>query len=679
MATRFIMVSRDAVVKHRRKQQQDIRARLRYETKKPNRSHHNHDNERKHREDSWHTKPFIMWDGEGPTDAGYALFGSSAGDELCKPHLGTVECLQLILDRATETNAIHFWFGGNYDVSMILHELPHRYLRALHNFTRTVWNGWELEHVPHKWFRIKHGHESCTIYDVRSFFAGNYQSALEDFGIGSKSELAQIHEGKSNRSSFVWAEISEIREYWRLELKLGPLLMEALRTAFYDAGYVPRSWHGPGALARMALKRHKVYDAMAECPPDVRIAAQYAFAGGRFELFQAGHIQGRVYNADIRSAYPFFATQLPNLARGKWRFTRNYEPGRFGIYHIRYDARPQSNRAFPLFRRLPNGCVVWPHRTEGWYWNPEASLVADDKDALFIEGWVFDELDSTDRPFAWLADYYARRQRLKGMDNAAEYTFKLIINSVYGQLAQRAGWDRKSRSAPKSHQLEWAGYITSACRATVYRASRGCGEKLVSIDTDGIYSLSPIPDLDCGKLLGQWDTEEYTDGVFWQSGIYGLKHDTHKDKCPENCDGWGKARSRGISKRSYNINSLLHCVYNNKSLELSRHMFITYGLADIHGWHLHNTWIDEPHSYEMGGGKRIHFKRACKTHCNPPVHRLAQWEPTYGVHPDDNGWSHKHKLPWLDPPDDNHHINREVELFNANHLDSDDEWVLHYP
>src|ERR1700734_145827 len=94
-------------------------SRREYEARQPLRSHHKLDD-----------SPFIFWDGEGPRDAGYALFGNSEGDEICHPFLSTRECLELILQRGTESpGAIHVWFGGNYDVSMMLHNLSQRHLK----------------------------------------------------------------------------------------------------------------------------------------------------------------------------------------------------------------------------------------------------------------------------------------------------------------------------------------------------------------------------------------------------------------------------------------------------------------------------------------------------------------------------------------------------------------------
>jgi hypothetical protein len=417
----------------------------------------------------------------------------------------------------------------------------------------------------------------------------------------------------------------------------------------------------------MALRRHKIYSAMETCPADVRMASQFAFAGGRFELFKAGHVKGKVYNVDIRSAYPYFATFLPNLARGRWRRTKRYEPGKFGVYHIEYYALADAFRPYPLFRRTANGQIVWPNRVTGWYWNPEAELVANDPDARFIEGWVFDETDPADRPFAFLAEYYAKRRVLKNAGNPAEYTFKLIINSIYGQLAQRAGWDRKNKRSPKSHQLEWAGYITSACRAHVYRAGMSDPENIISFDTDGISSLAPLPNVNHGNALGEWELTEFDEGIFWQSGIYSLRKG----------DEWKKAKARGIPKGSYTADELLQCLKANEPLRLSKKVFVTYGLADNGRRAEHNMWVTEPHEFVMGGsGKRVHFPQACPSACTGDLHRLGMPLALYG--PDGDPESRKHYLPWLDPPDMHRNVLDDLMLFDANHLDPDDEWVREY-
>jgi hypothetical protein len=617
-------------------------------------------------------RPFIMWDGEGPQDAGYALFGSSAGDEICHPYLSTVECLELVLAREEACpEAIHIWFGSNYDVSMILKDLPWQALNALKRFNRAMWKEYDLQHIPHKWLLIKSRGLVVKLFDIQQFFGGSYVKALLDMKVGTEDEIAYLTSEKARRAEFLFSEIEEIADYWRTELRLGVELANKLRSTFLDSGFDVQSWHGPGSLANIAMRRHGVFDAMAETPPDVRAAARFAFAGGRFEMPRGGYIKGRVYNADIHSAYPHFARSLPNLTKGNWRRGRNYEAGKFAVYYIRYRARDRSPlTVHPLFQRISGGEVVWPSSCEGWYWGPEAGLVSNTNEAEFLDAWIFDEDDPSDRPFTWLEEYYARRQKLKDIGSILEFTFKLIINAVYGQLAQRSGWDRKHRTAPKSHQLEWAGYITSSCRAAVYKAAKGCGDKLISIDTDGIYAMAPIGSINVGDNLGEWELTEYDSGIFWQSGIYSL-----------NTGGaWVKGRTRGIPKGKYTAEEIIVALETNQPLKLMKKTFVGYGLALNGQRDKLNTWEVTPHEIVFGGqGKRYHNPLWCRAHCRDGVHEFIPRPVRFT--PAASTMSEPHYLPWLtaDPiVESKKRLIGDEALYDSNGLDEDEEWVRNY-
>lgn len=619
-------------------------------------------------------RPFIAWDGEGPQDTGYSLLGNSLGDEICYPTLKTRDCLDLLLESSLDNRqAVHVSFGFNYDVSNILHELPWRNFAALHKYGRTVFEDYKIEHIPRKWFRVSRGGVTVKIFDIFSFFNSSLTGALETWKIGpftsdtsftsspvtiqqvpSADALSKMPESevvrlfKSLRSEFLWKDIESIRLYMRLELKYTVQLMEKLRTAFLDAGYSLTSWHGPAALSRVAMKRHGVMRIIpAQTPADVKIAARYAFFGGHVEPFFAGLVGGPVFVADINSAYPYYATQLPNLSAGHWVHVKDYVPGKFAVWRIKYQAKPDAFRPYPLPYRDKHLNILFPHRVSGWYWSPEAALVADDPDATISEGWVFEENDPADRPFAWLAEYYRRRRLLKSLGNPAEYTFKLIINSVYGCLAQRTGWDTNKKHAPATHQLEYAGYITSGCRAAVYQVASQLGSDLVSIDTDGVTSLRPFDMLEPSNELGGWELSEYEDGLFWQSGIYCLKENGQ----------WVKNKMRGIPLGSYTATDLLECMFTQEPLRLIRKTFTGYGLALITNRSDLNKWKEEKHEYVFGGtGKRTHITRNghCTKVCSGNHHRLGL--PAFYMLPGQNDESHPHKLPWLEWDDQKQYL-----------------------
>lgn len=637
-------------------------------------------------------RPFVVWDGEQPRDTGYSLFGNSEGHEICHPHLGTKECLELILDTELEIpDAIHVGFGFNLDVSWILKDLPWRALNRLKKYNRCVWEGYQLEHIPHKWFGVKYGHIYVKIYDVHSFFMGKLTDALEDWKIGpwkdqdshapnspqenvlesvpsldivsGLTEASLVRIFKNLRSEFLWKDIRQIQIYMRLELKYTRMLMEELREAMLAVGYLPQSWHGPGALATMALGRHHVYKAMAQTPVQVQYAARCAFFGGRFSPYKCGHIQRPVYFADRNSAYPYACTFLPNLAKGKWRFEsanrtikQSIREGKFGVYRIAYWYRPVrwldkwtpdtgkakniNLKVYPLPKRTKDGGIEFPPKVTGWYWTPEARLVVDDEYAEFIGAWIFDEEDERDRPFDWVPEYYRRRQLLKRTGQASEKTLKLILNAIFGQCARRQGWDKKKHTAPRSHQLEWAGYITSHCRAAMCEMAKATGEEnVISIDTDGLLSLRPIPVDAKGDGLGEWKTDTYDEAIVWQSGMYALRKG----------DIWDKAKTRGIGRATYSPDDLVKAVKEGtRVLKLKQNKFLGYGLALNGQYERNNTWVEEPYEFVMGGsGTRYHDNNRCDRLCDGDIHTI-QLKSFLFLRSDIDPESEPHFLPWLD-------------------------------
>jgi hypothetical protein len=706
---RFIRYPSDYTKKMRASRQKRIERYTRYNQSKDGRERKqryekNHD-KREHNRPPMHEREFIVWDGEGPKDTGYSLLGNSEGMEICKPSLSSKECFDLLLESAKRfPYTINVSFGFTYDASCMFKDLSWRHLRQLKELNHTIWQGYRIEHIPRKWLKVKYGNLSIKIFDLHSFFASSLVTALEKWKIGpfaanhadnitsfangvenvsvppvsvlskmSESEIVRVF--KKLRSEFLWKDIESIKLYMRLELKYTKVLAETLRKTFLDAGYNPKSWHGPGALARMAFKRHNIYATMAECPIDIRIASRYAFVAGRFEGKLAGHTKGKVYSADINSAYPYFCSRLPNLAKGKWRYGKEFEKDKFAIYHIRYESKPNGLGLYPLPYRDKHGGISWPHRVEGWYWSPEAELVANDKDAEFTEAWYFDEDDPTDKPFEFVKEYYRRRQLLKQIGNPAEYTFKIIINAIYGQLAQRVGWDRKNKKPPKTHQLEWAGFITSGCRAMIYRKAKECGKHLISIDTDGIYSLRPIRNIVNSNVMGEWKLETFDDGLFWQSGIYALKE---KGEWKQ-----GKIKTRGIPKGTYTVENLFASLNSMEPLKLTRKVFISYGLA-LQQKAVLNSWVIEPQEFKFGGnGKRFHPNPKsrlgsiyCSRTCGKRMHKLTYNIMLYGI--GSLPHSYPHSLPWIGELSLEKQIMDTWTLFDRNDIDFDDDWINEY-
>lgn len=638
----------------------------------------------------WETIPFIGWDSEGyniyAVDSGGTcrrmpqrtmLFGCSIpGQFITGPDLGSQEMLDLIIQVGLENpDAFHVGFAFEYDVNQILKDLPWRALNRLRQAGRTLWKGFKIKHVPHKIFEVvKHVSPTQTvrvcIYDVFGYFHCKFTTALSKYHIGDERTNQVISRGKRRRGTFTFAELAFVIDYWKAEISLFPPLMDAVRDAAYGGGFRVRKWHGPGALASYALSHNGAAKCMSKgsFPQKVMEAIRHAYCGGRFQSWRCGYHYGPVYTLDKNSAYVQAIAQLPNLQTGRWE---EIDPAtikscddiaRFGIYYIHFDAetterdRELRRRGFPtppypLFHRDKNGRLTWPSRTLGWYWSPEARLVAGNSHARFVRAFVF--RDDGTYPFSWVNRYYDNRVVLQRLGNPAEKSFKWSLAAMYGQFAQRVGWNRITRTPPRSHELAWAGYITSHCRAAIYdpMAYAYVKKGLISADTDGITSSVPFPEYlvpeGFGDGLGQWKHTEYTGILHWQNGIYWLR----------NHDGeWDEAKSRGVPKGRIDLRDAQAALAADNigsmrgipKLEVMKSHYIGYRQAlqgQFDNW---RVWEDTIEKIWFGGSpdsKGWHIPMYCQTCQNdgPEMHTVTHMYPSQLE-------SVAHRLPWLAPP-----------------------------
>lgn len=604
-------------------------------------------------------REFVAWDGEGITFPGntaqsYVLFGNSKGYQISSTELGTVECLELMI--ATEIDlplAIHVGFAFSYDVEMILKDIPSGYMRDLKSYGSIKWKGYRIEFRRGKWFQVtKYITDEtkvvCRIWDVWSFFSTSFVVALQEYLPGNE-EVAFIAAGKQNRSLFTWDELhSDIIPYWQAELRTMVMLMNKLREVCYNADLKINQWHGPGALATYAMTQRGVKRSMATIPDDVAQASRFAYAGGRFELFKIGYHHDKAYSYDIRSAYPSAIRDLPNLSSGRWNHVVSpTQIATFGVYRIRFTHHNiLSTRPMPYYYRDVHSAVHFPNVVEGWYWSPEAKLAPIfGNEAEIVEGWEYE--DTGERPFAWIEDTYNLRAEWKREGNPSQIALKLLMNSMYGKFAQRVGF--KGKDSPTWHQLEWAGYITSHCRAKLFGAMLEAHSKnaLIAVETDGIFTSSPLDFPKVGPNLGEWELEVYDSLIYLQSGFYYKK-----------AHGNWQSRSRGFDKGSITIEDAIASLGKWRpwqdeapigSILGTMTRFTTMGqwLTYHNPEQFRRTWSTSIRELKLGtDGKRVHrplFCQACVQGISPVdmLHDMTIYQ-TVGGH------TYPHMLPWID-------------------------------
>ena len=509
-------------------------------------------------------KFFVGCDGEGcGVDSlgrqNYMLLRIGKNELFTGKPLTTLECLDFICNAERDDLLVGFSFG--YDVTMILRDLPPSQQKRLFEpkqFAQGksvfVWyKNFDIDYLPRQYLRVRRvkqtrtpeGREvrtavknsTRTIYETFGFFQCSFLKAINNFEIGTINERERIAVNKAARSSFETID-AEVRAYCALECDFLAQLMERLRQYCFAAGIVPRTWNGAGKLAMALHGNHKTLETKAVkeiVPAGVLEMASAAYYGGRFEITRTGMLNQKVYEYDIRSAYPDAMRHLPCLEHGTWREASGKEiRAHKDIYvaQVSFKCEPVDNGygqlgGFPV--RSKEGNLFWPLRGNGVYWNCEIDSARKlGFNVRLRKGWLY-ERHCTCQPFTWVRELYDYRKKIGSQ--GAGYPIKLAINSLYGKLAQRIG-------NPKYANLVWAGLITAITRSKLNDAIAAAGKgDIVMLATDGVYSLSPIP-LHVGDELGDFESQIF-DGLFIvQPGLY-----------------WSptkrKRKSRGLSARFF--------------------------------------------------------------------------------------------------------------------------------
>ena len=539
---------------------------------------------------------FIGIDGEGITrtdDSGiqdYVMLCASTGEYIENPEgLSSVDCFEFVLNlkRKNPTHTI-VGFGFNYDVNMMLKDVPRYILQDLwkHRKTNVVFPGGDMygiEWIPGKIFKIR-GEVIATVSDVFGFFQSKFVSALKDWKIPDLSGvLERIESGKESRSDFTYDDMPEMRRYCLDECAMLVELMEALQDALLDADLRLRHWIGAGSVASEMMRKWGVLDHHVpddSLPPDISRAVMFAYYGGRFQMLQQGSFP-ECYNYDLISAYPNEARNLPTLY-GEWEERKSYDPeASYALWLCEWDL-PTNRPVMPFPYRLKSNEIWYPSSGLGWYWGEEVKAALLMHPEIKVRrGYVFTP-QYTKKPF-WFVDMVAqKRKAAKAQGKASQKVYKLGMNSLYGKLAQGAGFQGRT---PRFRSFVWAGMITSNTRAKLLQYSLGNESSVIAYATDGLFFDKDVG-LPTGDELGQLELNYVKDFYVLSNGIYFTGSDVEAAK---------KLRTRGHNPKELDINVLKEAWYQEGPEFIYRYQskrFIGLGVAlllkDFSKW---RKWI----------------------------------------------------------------------------------------
>lgn len=465
--------------------------------------------------------------------------------------LTSKQCLDLILT-LPHTNTRIFSFSFNYDITMIVRDLPDKSIWRLMRPEKRKrlgtnadilgphpvrWEGYELNLQGTK-FTVKRGEKRIVIWDLFKFFQAKFVNALKDWKVGSKELLDRMTLMKNKRSEFDKESGEAVKAYCLEECmciaQLARKLIDAHTAAKLqgeDKGLKLKSYYGAGSTGAAMLTKLGIKEKLKPGSPLMKQAVASGFFGGRFENSLIGEVEGVIYNRDLSSAYPYHITFLPCQEHGIWLHTKVREDLDFArtaiISYTLGDISTSTNPNFktwgPFPFRASDGSISFPIMSGGgWVWKEE--YLAGERHfphVQFREAWVYIcECDC--QPFEKIPQYYTERVRI-GKEGPG-IVLKLGMNSCYGKLAQSVG-------NALFNSWIWAGMITAGCRAQVldFLGQHKDWSNMLAVATDGVYTreiIDAAKPIDTGtsatgKPLGGWESKTYDKGMFFaRPGIY---------------------------------------------------------------------------------------------------------------------------------------------------------------
>ena len=594
----------------------------------------------------------------------YTMVAASTGENLYNggEALETMACLDWLLDLSrTHRRGIFVIFAGGYDINHMLFNGFKRHELFAISQTKIATSKdpgdeprvgafrfergnvkYELEYRPRKSLTLRRGltlkqnaegkwvkkwADKMTLWDVFGFFQDNFITVVDKWLGKDYKHYALIKRMKALRGDFEKVSKTDIETYNRAELDALVRIMDKVRNAMDGLEFMVTRWDGAGAIAAAMMRKHKIKDFMCETPAHIETAVRTAYAGGRIEICKIGTFKQEVFDYDINSAYPYTMASLPCLAHGRWIHGSDaFPPPGFTLVRCRFDFM-RDMAFYPLFYRTQKMQISFPQTGEGIYWYPEYSAALKCAGILEVIEWWHFEAACNHAPFHWITDYYKTRQAWvknpsEEWQAGAEKILKLGLNSLYGKSAQQAGGNHEGRR-PAYHQLEWAGYITSATRARLFSAAMLDPDAIIGFATDGIFATRALPiDSSDKKEFGEWDLKTFDGLTLAMAGIYWW----HKDDT-------FKHFSRGFDKESMESPAIIDKAWKagKSAVDIKMHRLIGIGSAvnsDMF-WDMRGRFTDSERSLNISG--HSHKRCGCNVKKERPHTKPVDLKPQFNI------------------------------------------------
>ncbi len=499
----------------------------------------------------------------------YVFFDKFTSDNLTS--------LLKFLCRRKYSRTLNFFYNIDYDVAAIAKYLPRKNLIQLMSFNHTNYQGYDISYVPYKCFTIRHNKIVCKYFDLWQYYRMSLDAAARKYLQGEHKD--PIDREKLGTQESYWKQnLHEIIQYCIKDCQLTAELARILQQKLNSIGISFDNPYSTGSLSVRYISNY--YEFPKFVPTEWNKYAYLTYYGGRFEVIRKGYFD-HIIIQDINSAYPYQLTELIDISRGKWVKVDDLdEDADLGFYRIVIHSTDDS-LVQPFSFRSSNGLVYYPEFHDILHFTTQDELLFAldnyDIDISVVDGWCF-YADEYYYPFATIERIYNERKKVKKTDPVLQLVLKIIMNSLYGKMAEKTRVlvesdfilateyveidgeivpARRYYRAGKIFNPVYASLITARTRLMLLEKAHKNEDKVVAMFTDSILSTKRI--VESSDVLGEWSDEGEGEALIVGCGVYTIRNENYV-----------KTRLRGIHlQNSLDLIELAETQPNARKVTLS--------------------------------------------------------------------------------------------------------------
>lgn len=409
---------------------------------------------------------------------------------------------------------VNWFYNLEYDTNALLAYLSYDKRLKIAQENTVDYEDYRIEIIPKKRLRIgtissnDKSKNTTTFYDLAQFYEMQKLVNLAKKTSYAKIEvedIAQINYDKY-KTDLTYQDL--INSRCTIDCKITKELADQFTNKISGVVNINRY------ISKASIARQYVLENIKESLnlPSIALmqAALNAYHAGHIETCKLGFFD-KVHNIDINSAYPFTTSQLYDPT-GKFKHSKEYEPDTaYSFYHIEIDY--EDPYLTPIWVNIKNKNYHPNGKVDIWVTQMELEF-------FMLKGFDFQILAAYhllkrldhEQPFMNLVhDLYDKRIEAKKDGDPIQLTYKIILNSIYGvtintiELLDKENETDNFEISPEGKLLFYgskfkatnmynplfAAYITAGTRIQLFTDLYKHLDKLIAINTDGVYLSRP--------------------------------------------------------------------------------------------------------------------------------------------------------------------------------------------